>query len=113
MDVIEKLSEWGCDTQKAIERMLGDRELYVNMLYKYREMLDIQGLCALIEDKKTGEAFETAHNLKGVFGNLSLDPLYKLTCRIVDILRAGGCEGLDVLTAELKTEKKKFDDILG
>ncbi|MBR5658308.1 MAG: Hpt domain-containing protein, partial [Lachnospiraceae bacterium] len=33
-------------------------------------------------------AFEAAHALKGVLGNLSLTPLYEIVCEITELLRA-------------------------
>ena len=35
------------------------------------------------------EAFEAAHSLKGVLGNLSLTPLYEPTSEMTELLRAG------------------------
>ena len=45
--------------------------------------------CKALEAKDLKEAFEAAHALKGVAGNLALDPLYDAVCEIVEPLRAG------------------------
>ena len=39
-------------------------------------------------------AFEAAHTLKGVTGNMGLTPLYDAVCTIVEPLRTGRTGGL-------------------
>ena len=50
--------------------------------------------------KNYKEAFEAAHSLKGVLGNLSLTPLYDKVCEITELLRAGEDADYAALTAE-------------
>lgn len=44
-------------------------------------------LGAAIENQEWRAAFEAAHTLKGVTGNMGLDPLYDAVCNIVEPLR--------------------------
>ncbi len=41
-----------------------------------------------LDAKDYDKAFELCHSLKGVIGNLALDPLYKEICEMTELLRA-------------------------
>lgn len=40
-----------------------------------------------LESKDYSKAFDCAHTLKGVCGNLGLTPMYEIICRVVEALR--------------------------
>lgn len=87
---IKRLEEYGANTQEALERMGGDKELYVmclGMLCEdscYAQLLICGGSAQLC----TTEAFDAAHTLKGVAANLGLEPLYAAFSELVEALRA-------------------------
>lgn len=60
----------------------------------YLEMVELglsderfETLGPLLEAKRFDEAFEVAHALKGVIGNLALGPLYSTILDITELLR--------------------------
>ena len=52
-EVLEKLRAWGCDLDGALERFLGDEELYISCLPMLAEDEAFDGLKeALAEDER-------------------------------------------------------------
>lgn len=99
--LLEALNLWGCDVEGALERFLGDEELYVSCL---RMMTEDEGLQRLGEELKAGNvegAFDCAHTLKGVIANMGLTPMLEIIMRIVEPLRAGQIKNLEPVYGEL------------
>ena len=71
------LTDWGCSTDSALDRMLGDEDLYLEFLTEFTKDPSFDMLSDALCETKNREAFEHAHMLKGVAANLGLDPLYK------------------------------------
>ena len=94
MITLEKLQDFGADVKTGLARCMGKEDFYLRMVSKALE--DEAGIEKLklamgAEDIRGG--FEAAHALKGVYGNLSLTPLYDPMSELTEILRAGGFEG--------------------
>ena len=93
--LLKTLAAKGCDIEKMLtETFMGKEDFYLRMVSKALE--DEAGIEKLklamgAEDIRGG--FEAAHALKGVYGNLSLTPLYDPMSELTEILRAGGFEG--------------------
>ena len=51
-------------------------------------------------------AFEAAHALKGVLGNLSLTPAYDKVCEITELLRARTDMDYSALMAEIREQQR-------
>ena len=83
----ECLEAYGCDYAGIVQRFMGNEAMYrrlLEMFFKDDSMEKLQN--ALCSGDLT-EAFESAHTLKGVTGNLGLTPLYNAVCAIVEPLR--------------------------
>ena len=91
---LECLRDWGCDVDGALERMLGDEELYLECLSMLLEDEGFDALGAALEQGDAAAAFDCAHALKGVLANLGLTPLLDQVEKIVEPLRAGLIDGL-------------------
>ncbi len=109
MLTIEKLEEFGIDTKEGLNRCMNKEAFYFRMLAmglgnEYFDTLekDLEG-----NDKEA--AFEAAHALKGVVGNLALTPLYGPLTEITELLRAH--EDADYL-AMYKPVKELRDKLL-
>ena len=74
----EKLTLWGCNTDEALERFVGDRELYVTCLHLFVSDVFFVSLGEALQSKNYKLAFEAVHTLKGVAGNVSANPLFIL-----------------------------------
>lgn len=86
-ELFQNLSDWGCDVKDALRRLTGDEALYVLCLHTFAEDPLFEQLETQINTANLSAAFESAHTLKGVAGNLSLTPLYQAVCSLMELLR--------------------------
>lgn len=110
--VLDDLRDWGCDVEGALERFIGDAELYEVCL---KTVLADKSFAELGKALNCGDvkaAFDHAHTLKGVLANMGLTPMYDITVRIVEPLRAGSSDDLFPAYEELIQAKEKLAGIL-
>lgn len=93
--MIEKLRAYGADIEGALERFMGDEELYDSCIKLLLEEEAFDQLDRAIKEKYYKSAFEAAHTLKGVLGNLGLTPIFNSTSDIVELLRLNDVENID------------------
>jgi HPt (histidine-containing phosphotransfer) domain-containing protein len=89
MITVEKLESFGANTEEGLARCMKNEALYLRLVSTVPGEVNFGMLQSALEAKDLKEAFEAAHALKGVAGNLALDPLYDAICEIVEPLRAG------------------------
>ena len=87
--ILERLTELGCDVSGALPRFLGKREFYCRLLAQVPEEENFESLGAALAAGDAKAAFERAHALKGVLGNMGLTPMYDEACAIVGSLGGG------------------------
>ena len=87
------LKEKGVNVDKALERMKGNKEAYKKFLKEFFEDPDFELLQESVEAGDAKEAFDYAHGLKGMAGNLGLDRVHGKISILVEILRQGSLEG--------------------
>lgn len=83
------LEEYGINYEVTLRRFVGNEEFYLKMLSKLPQDNNLNKLNSALENGNLSDAFEAAHTLKGVAGNLGLTPLYQAVCMIVEPLRLG------------------------
>ena len=88
MLTIEKLREYGADVDQGLARCMNMEEFYLTLVEKALDDNRLPLLEQQIIGGDLGEAFETAHALKGMYANLSLDPLTKPVSEITELLRS-------------------------
>lgn len=110
--LLDELREWGCDIEVAMERFLEDEELYYSCLEMLVEDEGLKRLGEELEAGETEEAFDCAHTLKGVIGNMGLTPMFEIMVRIVEPLRAGRIENLEPVYEELVEAKDYLKRLL-
>jgi len=86
---IEKLNEYGADIKTGVERCMGSEDFYLQMVKMIPQEPNFIHLNEAIARNDLKGAFEAAHALKGVAGNLSLSPLFAVVSEITELLRAG------------------------
>lgn len=92
----------GIDVQAGIQRFSGNKALYEKYLYEFFENEYFDRLeKALLEEKKE-EAFQSAHALKGIAGNLSIQSFYDAICPLVEALRG---------EPDFQTAKKQMKEV--
>lgn len=111
-EVFERLKEWKCDVDGALERFLGDEEMYMDFLHQIVDEESLLKLGKALDEGNAQAAFDCAHTLKGVHGNMGLTPLYLLDIEIVEPLRKGSFETVKENYDKLVAENEKLKDIL-
>lgn len=111
--VFDRLRAWNCDVDGALERFLDDEEMYLDFLNQITEEEAVGRLGEAIGRGDVQAAFDLAHTLKGVHGNMGLTPLYNLDIEIVEPLRAGSFDGVAENYSKLIAENEKLKQLLG
>lgn len=88
MITVETLSNCGANTKEGIERCMNNEEFYIMLVNKALSDDKLNKLKQQLLDKDLDAAFETAHALKGMYSNLSLDPLTKPISEMTELLRS-------------------------
>ena len=88
MLTIEALKAYGADVDDGLTRCMNNQEFYLKLIGKALEDPNFKKLEDSIAAKDFDSAFEAAHSLKGVLGNLALTPIYKPVFDITELLRA-------------------------
>lgn len=88
MITIDDLKKLGVDTDEAVARCVNDEGFYLSLVRQALEDDEFERLMAALDEKDLDEAFERAHALKGVYGNLSINSMYGPLCEITEELRA-------------------------
>lgn len=98
--MIQELKDAGVDVDSASERFMGNMALLERFLKKFPE------------DKNFGElieAFNAAHTLKGVCGNLSLVALFDIASVMTEFLRAGD---MDLAREKIPGLQEEYEKII-
>lgn len=77
----------GIQVEDAIERFMGDEEMFERFLHKFMQGSTYTRLCTAIWEKDGENAFRAAHTLKGIAGNLSMRRLFLALEPLVEALR--------------------------
>lgn len=80
---------YGADYEFTMKRFLNNEAMYLKFLSKLPADPNLQRLGEALDRGDLTDAFEAAHTLKGVAGNLGLAPLYGAVGAITELLRAG------------------------
>lgn len=88
MITIEKLQEFGVDTKEGLTRCMNMEAFYFKMIKMGLSDSHFDSLGDSIATGNIEEAFEAAHALKGVIGNLALTPIYEPLAEMTEMLRA-------------------------
>lgn len=87
MNTIEKLNAFGANTAEGLGRCAGFEAMYLRFVAMIPDEPSFDKLRSAIDEGDLRAAFEAAHTLKGVTGNLSLTPLYDKVCAVTELLR--------------------------
>ena len=110
--LLDELEAYGVDLAVTLDRFIDDEELYVSCLETFQAETGFGDLRNALDAGDYAAAFDAAHTLKGVTGNLGLTPLFEVVCGMVETLRSGENEDLEGRYAAIMAEKEKVDRIL-
>lgn len=88
MLTLETLQSYGVNTKEGLSRCMNNEKFYFRMLGMGLKNDSFDKLEKLLADGNLDEAFEQAHAIKGVVGNLAITPIYDKIADITESLRA-------------------------
>lgn len=103
------LNRLSVDFDEVLERFAGNEELYLKCLHKFVSGNSFDDMVRAFEEGNVTDAFEAAHSLKGVSGNLGFKRLYSDVKEITEIFRAGR---LDISAGDLSEVKEAYSEVL-
>ena len=92
----------GVDAEEALGRFMDNEGLMMMFLLRFPADESFARLCRAMEQEDAAAAFEAAHTLKGVAGNLSIRPLFRQAGALTEDLRGGDLESAACKLPELK-----------
>lgn len=108
MLTIDTLRAFGADVEAGLGRCLNNEAFYLRLVGMALGDGSFDKLAAAVDSGDVHGAFEAAHSLKGVLGNLSLTPLYKPASEITELLRGGAAADVSAPLAELQEQKRRL-----
>ena len=88
MLTINELRNFGANVDEGLARMMNNEGFYLRMVGMGIDDKNFQRLEMAVEENDLNAAFEAAHALKGVLGNLSIDPMTKIVSEMTELLRS-------------------------
>ena len=111
MTVQEFYTQIGGDYADALKRMMNDK-LIKRMMTFFINDKSVQQLHEAIEENDQHKAFQAAHTMKGVAGNMSFAALYKSAVDLTEQLRDGTQMPDPVLLAAFERDYHTVKDII-
>ena len=105
---IEKLRELGANVDEGLERCMGMEDFYLEMIELGLSDDRFEDLGKALEEGNLDRAFEDAHALKGVVGNLALTPLYETVSEITENLRTKVQTDYEVIYKKILSQREAF-----
>ena len=87
MLTVEKLREYGANIEEGLGRCMNNEGFYLRLVGMALQDKNFDALGKAIEAGDEAAAFEAAHALKGVLGNLALTPLFEPASALTEELR--------------------------
>ncbi|MCR4610817.1 MAG: Hpt domain-containing protein [Lachnospiraceae bacterium] len=85
---MEKLQEYGVDTEQALKRCVNNEALFLKLINKVPQMTEFEDLKESINNKNFEVAFGYAHAIKGNVSNLEITPIKEPVAEMTELLRA-------------------------
>ncbi|MBE7070898.1 MAG: Hpt domain-containing protein [Ruminococcaceae bacterium] len=112
MLTIDALQAFGADTADGLNRCMGNADFYIRLIGKAMDDKNFAALETALNAKDLDAAFEAAHSLKGVLGNLALTPIYKPVFEMTELLRARTDTDYGPMLSEVLTKKAELKALM-
>lgn len=86
-EFFKELEEWGFNRDLTMERFIDDEQLYIDCLLDFLADTGVNLLEEKIKEEDFVKVFDLGHTIKGVCGNLGLDPIFNTISKLVDLVR--------------------------
>ena len=106
-DIKEVFQKYGADYETTMSRFMCNEQLYLTILAMLPRDENLHKLDRALQSHDFPTAFDAAHTLKGMAGNLGLTPLYQTICALAEPLRNGGLD--EDYTALFHSVKEEFE----
>ena len=84
---LDDLAAFGANVDEGLKRCMGNESFYLRLVESVKGDTGFDTLQGAIAAGDLDKAFEAAHALKGVLGNLSITPLYEPVSEVCELLR--------------------------
>ncbi len=118
MITIDSLKAFGADTVDGLQRCLNMESFYLDLVNSVKTDKGLDELKDFLNTGDLDNAFEKAHALKGMYGNLSLTPIFAPLSELTDLLRnretgekQSIIEKCTPLLTEVLSQKQKLDEM--
>lgn len=88
MLTIDALKGYGADVDQGLSRCMNNEAFYIRLVGMALNDKSFAALRAALNDGDLDRAFDAAHSLKGVLGNLALTPMYNDVYELTELLRS-------------------------
>ena len=112
MITIDALKQFGADTDDGLSRCMGNEAFYFRLIGKVVDDDNFAILEKAVSEKNLDTAFEAAHSLKGVLGNLALTPIYTPVYEITELLRERRDMDYGPYLKIISEKRKELSDLL-
>jgi hypothetical protein len=108
MLTVDKLNEWGADVKSGLARCMNNEAFYLRMVGMIEADGNYDKLGQALSAGDLQAAFEAAHALKGVLGNLALTPMFDPASSLCEALRGRTGEDYKAMYEELTQARNAF-----
>lgn len=108
MLTIDALRDFGANVDEGLTRCMDNEAFYTRLVKMAADDKCFDRLAQAVSDGDKSAAFEAAHDLKGILGNLSLTPIYVPVSRMTELLRSCADADYTTLLAEVTEQRDKL-----
>ncbi len=105
------LEAGGLNVDEAMGRFMNNEQFWIKFLKKFKADLSYADLVKAIEEQNCDKAFEAAHTLKGITGNLALSKLNTLISEQTEYLR-GANRNFEAAAAMMPQVTASYEEVL-
>ena len=105
---LDDLRAYGANVDEGLTRCMSNESFYLRLVGMVKDEKGFDALEQAIAANDLDAAFEAAHGLKGVLGNLSLTPLFDPMSEITELLRSRTEMDYGPLMDTIRTQKDAF-----
>ena len=113
MLTIDSLRAYGANVDDGMTRCMNNEAFYFCLIGMALKDSRFDTLGEKIAGGDLQAAFEEAHALKGVLGNLALTPIYNPVSEMTELLRARQNVDYSPYLTEMKKQKTLLDELCG
>lgn len=112
MLTIDALKNYGANVEEGLSRCINNEALYLRLAGTVPDEKNFDKLHEALAANNLDEAFDAAHALKGVLGNLALTPIYDKVAEITELLRARTEMDYSELESEIRNKREELRSIM-